>query len=166
MAYGQSKTANILFAKQLNKLYAAEGIQAFSLHPGGIMTNLLQYVPIEEQRAMGFFKEDGTVADIFKNVEQGASTSVYAALAPELDGQGGEYLEDCVINRQVDEDKTKYSGLAPHSMDMKAAERLWTLSEQMVTAKWQNHNIISAMNTNQNEDKSQSYFNNYHFFVV
>ncbi|CAF4045525.1 unnamed protein product [Adineta steineri] len=60
---------------------------------------------------MGFFKEDGTVNDFFKNFEQGASTTVYAALAPELD--------------------VMYSGLAPHAMDMKVAERLWRLSEQM-----------------------------------
>ncbi|CAF1157334.1 unnamed protein product [Adineta steineri] len=73
---------------------------------------------------MGFFKEDGTVNDFFKNVEQGASTTVYAALAPELDGYAGEYLEDCAINREINVDKTKYSGLAPHVMDMKAAERL------------------------------------------
>ncbi len=65
MAYGQSKMANILFAKQLNKLYASKGIQAFSLHPGGIMTNLQKDVPIEEQRAMGFFKEDSTLSDFF-----------------------------------------------------------------------------------------------------
>ncbi|CAF4160188.1 unnamed protein product [Adineta steineri] len=55
---------------------------------------------------MGFFKEDGTVNDFFKNVEQGASTTVYAALAPELDGYAGEYLEDCAINREINVDKT------------------------------------------------------------
>ncbi|CAF5007257.1 unnamed protein product, partial [Rotaria sp. Silwood1] len=69
LAYAQSKTANILFAKQLDKLYASEGIHAYSLHPGGIMTNLQKDVSIEEQRAMGWFKEDGTTVDLFKNVE-------------------------------------------------------------------------------------------------
>jgi NAD(P)-dependent dehydrogenase (short-subunit alcohol dehydrogenase family) len=134
LAYSQSKTANILFAKQLNKLYASEGIQAYSLHPGGILTNLQQHVPIEEQRAMGWYKEDGTLVDLFKNVEQGASTSIYAALAPDLDNHGGEYLEDCAISKGVNPDKT-YWGMAPHSLDMEAAERLWILSEQMVAAK-------------------------------
>lgn len=133
-AYGQSKTANILFAKQFNKLYASEGIQAFALHPGGIITNLLRDVSMEEQRAMGFYKEDGSIIDTFKNVEQGASTTVYAALAPELDGHGGEYLEDCAIHRTINEDKTQYTGLARHANDMQAAERLWTLSEQMVAS--------------------------------
>jgi NAD(P)-dependent dehydrogenase (short-subunit alcohol dehydrogenase family) len=135
LAYGQSKSANILFAMQLNKLYRSEGIQAFALHPGGIMTNLQRHMPIEEQRAFGFFKEDGTVADVFKNLEQGASTSVYAALAPQLDGCGGEYLEDCAISRIVNEHKNEYTGRATHATDMKAAERLWSLSEKLVGAK-------------------------------
>ena len=135
LAYGQSKTANILFAKQLNKLYASEGIQAFALHPGGIMTNLQKHMPIEEQRAFGFFKEDGTINDVFKDVEQGASTSVYAALAPELDGQGEEYLEDCAISRVVNDVQTEYTGRASHATDSAAAERLWALSKEMVAAK-------------------------------
>ncbi|CAF3292678.1 unnamed protein product [Rotaria socialis] len=134
LAYAQSKTANILFAKQLNKLYESEGIQAYSLHPGGILTNLQVHVPIEEQRAMGWFKEDGTPHDLFKTVEQGASTSVYAALAPALDKHGGEYLEDCAISVGIHSDQM-YFGLGLHAVDMEAAERLWKLSEQMVAAK-------------------------------
>jgi NAD(P)-dependent dehydrogenase (short-subunit alcohol dehydrogenase family) len=132
LAYGQSKTANILFALQLNKLYTSEGIQAFALNPGAIMTNLQNVLPIEEQRAMGYFKEDGTLADYFKSVEQGASTSVYAALAPELDG---EYLEDCAVTRLVNDNKTEFMGRAPHAADMNAAEQLWSLSEKMVAEK-------------------------------
>ena len=134
-AYGQSKTANILFAKQFNKLYSSEGIQAYALHPGGIMTNLVKYVPVEEQKAMGWFKEDGTLVDRFKNVEQGASTSVYAALAPELDNHGGEYLENCAVSQGVNTDPTQFWGMGPHAIDMQAAERLWKLSEEMVSSK-------------------------------
>ena len=134
LAYAQSKTANILFAKQLNKLYAAEGIQGYSVHPGGIVTNLQQHVPMEEQRAMGWFKEDGTVHDAFKTPEQGASTTVYAAVAPDLDKHGGAYLEDCAISKGVNLEKT-FWGMGPHAVDMDAAERLWKLSEQMVTSK-------------------------------
>ncbi|CAF1093922.1 unnamed protein product [Adineta ricciae] len=135
VAYGQSKTANILFAKQFNKLYSSEGVQAYALHPGGIMTNLVKYVPVEEQKAMGWFKEDGTLVDRFKNVEQGASTSVYAALAPELDNHGGEYLENCAVSRGVNTDPTQFWGMGPHAIDMEAAERLWKLSEEMVASK-------------------------------
>jgi NAD(P)-dependent dehydrogenase (short-subunit alcohol dehydrogenase family) len=134
-AYGQSKTANILFALQLNKLYMSEGVQAFALNPGAIMTNLQNVLSIDEQRSMGYFKEDGTIADFFKTVEQGASTSVYAAVAPELDGSDGEYLEDCAITRVVNENKTDFRGRSPHAADMKAAERLWALSEEMIAVK-------------------------------
>lgn len=135
LAYGQSKTANILFTMQLNKMYKSEGIQAFALNPGAIMTNLQNVLSIEEQRAMGYFKEDGSLADFFKTVEQGASTSVYAAVAPELDGSDGEYLEDCAITRIVNENKMEFMGRAPHAVDMKAAEKLWILSENMLENK-------------------------------
>ncbi|CAF3612667.1 unnamed protein product [Rotaria sp. Silwood1] len=135
LAYGQSKTANILFAKQFNKLYSSEGIQAYSLHPGGIMTNLGKYVSIEERKAMGWFKEDGTIVDRFKNIEQGASTSVYAALAPELDNHGGEYLENCAISQGVNPDMTTFWGMGAHAVEMESADRLWKLSEQLVAAK-------------------------------
>jgi NAD(P)-dependent dehydrogenase (short-subunit alcohol dehydrogenase family) len=134
LANAQSKTANILFAKQLNKLYASEGIQAYSLQPGGIITNLQQHIPEKQQRAMGWYKEDGTLIDIFKTVKQGASTTVYAALAPDLDKHGGEYLEDCAVSKGVNPDKTAW-GIAPHAADMDAAERLWKLSEEMVATK-------------------------------
>ena len=134
LAYSQSKTAHILFAKQFNKLFASQRIQAYSLHPGGILTNLQQHVPDEERRAMGWFKEDGSLLDIFKNTEQGASTSVYAALSPDLDSHGGEYLEDCAISQGINPERSVW-GLAPHSVDMEAAERLWKLSEQMVASK-------------------------------
>lgn len=134
-AYGQSKTANILFAKQFNKLYSSEGIQAYALHPGGIMTNLIKHVTDDDKKAMGWFKEDGTLQDRFKNVEQGASTSVYAALAPELDGHGGEYLENCAISKGVNTNPKEFWGMGPHSVDMESAERLWKLSEELVSAK-------------------------------
>ncbi|UJR07670.1 hypothetical protein I4U23_011956 [Adineta vaga] len=131
LAYSQSKTANILFAKQLNKIYALQGIHAYSVHPGGIITNLQQNIPEKQQRAMGWYKEDGTLIDVFKTAAQGASTSIYAALAPELDQFGGEHLEDCAISKGINPEKTAW-GIAPHAADMEAAERLWKLSEQMV----------------------------------
>ena len=83
---------------------------------------------------MGWLKEDGTPLDIFKNVEQGASTTVYAALAPELDSHGGEYLEDCAIS-EVNEDSKAFRGMAVHATNMASAERLWKMSEQMVATK-------------------------------
>ena len=134
-AYGQSKTANILFALELNKLYKARGIQAFALNPGAIMTNLQSVLSLEEQKSMGYFKEDGTLADFFKTVEQGAATTVYAALSPELDDPIGEYLEDCAITNVVNDDKSQFVGRATHAADMNAAEQLWILSEKMTREK-------------------------------
>lgn len=132
LAHAQSKTANILFAKQLNKLYQSEGIRAFSLQPGGILTNLKQHIPEQQQRAMGWYRDDGTLIDVFKTIQQGAATIVYAAIAPELNEHGGEYLEDCAISKGVNPEKTAW-GIAPYADDMKAALRLWTLSEQFIS---------------------------------
>lgn len=88
-AHAQSKTANILFAKQFNKLFTSHDIQAFSLNPGGIITKFSQPIPEIEQRAMGWYKADGTLVCIFKTL-----------------ALGGEYLEDCTISQDVNAEKT------------------------------------------------------------
>lgn len=132
-AYAQSKTANILFAKQLNKFYSNEGVQAFSLHPGIIMTNLQRHTPPEELKAFGMLKQDGTISEVCKTIEQGAATSVYAALAPELINHGGEYLEDCSVSRGVNIGEELW-GMGIHSVNMDNANRLWRISEQLVAS--------------------------------
>ncbi|CAF0924950.1 unnamed protein product [Rotaria sordida] len=129
-----SKTANILVAQQFNKLYQSQGIRAYSLQPGGILTNLQQHIPEKEQRAMGWYKDDETLIAIFKTVQLGASTIVYAALTPELDNYSGEYLVDCTISKGINPDKTVL-GIAPHAADMEAVEHLWKLSAQIVSGK-------------------------------
>lgn len=134
-AYAQSKTANILFARQFDKLYASEGIHAYSLHPGVIRTNLGRYVPEEEKRALGWLDNNPALLERLKTVEQGASTTVYAAVAPELDNHGGEYLENCAICQGINPDMNTFWGMGAHSVDMEAAERLWKLSEQMTAEK-------------------------------
>ncbi|CAF1651579.1 unnamed protein product [Rotaria magnacalcarata] len=123
-AYAQRKSANILFAKQFNKSYEKYGIQA----------NLQRHTPVEELRAMGFLKENGTIVDVCKTIEQGASTNVYAALAPELNKHGGEYLEDCTISQGLNVGEG-YWGMGAHILDTNNAERLWKLSEQLVASK-------------------------------
>ena len=135
LSYGQSKTANILFARQFNKLYANEGIHAYSLHPGVIRTNLGKHIPIEEQRALGWLDNNPALLERMKTVEQGASTTVYAAVAPELNQHGGEYLEDCAISKGVNPDANTFWGMGEQSVDMDAAERLWKLSEEWVAKK-------------------------------
>lgn len=117
-AYGQSKSANILMALQLQQILGPRGISAFSLHPGAIFTGLQKHMTREEEIAMGWYKEDGkTPIDIFKDVPQGASTTIYAALHRPLAAKGGSYLEDCHVaettppSRFSKEDAAKLWGL-------------------------------------------------------
>ena len=131
MAYGQSKTANVLFAVGLNQRYAAQGVTANALHPGGIHTNLQKFVPEEEWRALGWIDADGNVNPAFKTVEQGASTSTWAALGSELEQVGGLYLEDCQEAAPWSADKP-YSGYMPYARSPESADRLWQLSTQLI----------------------------------
>lgn len=132
-AYGQAKSANALFSLGLHRRCAADGITANAVHPGGIMTGLQKHLQHAEMRAFGWFKEDGTPHDRFKNPAQGAATSAWAASAPELRGNGGLYLEDC--NQALpSEPGDRISGHAPHIMDTDIAERLWAASEQMLAS--------------------------------
>jgi NAD(P)-dependent dehydrogenase (short-subunit alcohol dehydrogenase family) len=132
-AYGQAKSANALFALGLNDRLAHQGITANAVHPGGIMTGLQKYLPLEEMRAMGWLKADDSPLDIFKTPEQGASTSVWAATAPALTGHGGLYLEDCSRGLPA-LPSNRVSGYSPHIMDGAAAQRLWAESQALLAA--------------------------------
>ena len=132
-AYGQAKSANALMSLGLHLRHGADGITANAVHPGGIMTGLQKFLPLEEMRALGWLKPDDTPLDIFKTPEQGASTSVWAATAPELAGHGGRYLEDC--NEGLPAEPTnRVSGYSPHIMDAAGADRLWGMSQAMLAA--------------------------------
>ncbi|MFL6124495.1 SDR family NAD(P)-dependent oxidoreductase [Actinophytocola sp.] len=127
LAYGQSKTANALFAVHLNSL----GVQAFSLHPGGIITPLQRHLSRQEMVDAGWVDEDGNViAEGFKTPEQGAATQVWAATSPQLAGLGGLYLEDCDVAERI-EAPTMRSGVLDYAVDPAAAARLWALSEEL-----------------------------------
>ena len=130
-AYGQAKSANALFAVQLDALGRESGVRAFAVHPGGILTPLQRHLPLEEQVALGWLNEDGTTKDpsMFKTPEQGAATQVWAATSPQLDGMGGVYLEDCDIAEPTVEGGPR-RGVAQHAIDPEQAERLWTLSAE------------------------------------
>ncbi len=130
-AYAQAKSANALFALHLDQLGEPHGIRAFSVHPGGIKTPLQRHLTMEEQIAMGWYKPDGTLIDIFKTVEQGAATSVWCATSPMLDGMGGVYCEDCDIAPMWAEGMSAYAGVRPHITDGALAAALWRLSEDM-----------------------------------
>src|SRR5436305_6966128 len=101
-AYGQAKTANVLFAVQLDALGQDAGVRAFSVHPGGIRTPLQRHLTMEEMAAAGWIDEQGNViASGFKTPEQGAATQVWAATSPQLVRMGGVYCEDCDIAELV-----------------------------------------------------------------
>ncbi len=129
-AYGQAKTANALFAVHLDRLGADLGVRAFSVHPGGILTPLQRHLPREEMVALGWIDEDGNeIGEGFKDTEQGAATTVWAATSPDLDGLGGVYCEDCDV--AVDSEGRHRVGVAAWASDPEQAARLWTLSEEL-----------------------------------
>jgi len=126
-SYGQAKTANALFAVGFHKRFKDRGITANAVMPGGIMTPLQRHLPLEEQKAMGWIDDNGKVRDGFKTTEQGASTSVWAAVGSELEGIGGLYLEDCAQAGPWTE-AMPWAGVLPHALDPESADRLWALS--------------------------------------
>jgi NAD(P)-dependent dehydrogenase (short-subunit alcohol dehydrogenase family) len=127
-AYGQAKTANVLFAVELDRLGADAGVRAFALHPGGILTPLQRHLPTEEMVALGWIAEDGTPLVQFKTPEQGAATQTWAATSPRLADEGGVYLEDCEVAEVSTDDAP---GVRPYAVDPESARRLWTLSASL-----------------------------------
>lgn len=134
IAYGQSKTANILFSVELDRRAADDGIRAFSLHPGQILTNLARHLSNEEIAGFDALDEHGNpIVDPdkgMKSPEQGAATSVWAATTPLLNDKGGLYLEDCNIAPLYSGDAAR-KGVAPYAIDPDLAARLWDLSERL-----------------------------------
>jgi NAD(P)-dependent dehydrogenase (short-subunit alcohol dehydrogenase family) len=132
-AYGQAKTADSLFAVELDRLGAPFGVRAFAAHPGGIMTPLQRYLPREEMIAAGWMTEDGVVNERFKSPKQGAATSTWAATSPQLEGMGGVYCEDADIAEPTDPDSptARIAGVDAHAIDPGEAERLWAYSVEL-----------------------------------
>lgn len=131
-AYGQAKTANVLFAVQLDALASDRGVRAFSLHPGGILTPLQRHIPLAEQIERGWRNADGSVSDqvTFKTPEQGAATQVWAATSPQLAKLGGVYLEDCDV-AEVAEEGEDDRGVRAYAIDEHQAARLWEFSAEL-----------------------------------
>ena len=129
IAYGQSKTANVLFALGLDRRGAPHGVRAFSLHPGAILdTDLSRSMSDEEKRAI---VERVRALTQFKTIPQGAATSVWCATNEVLveRGLGGVYCEDCDVAQAVTADSPSGTGVRPWAIDPELAERLWTASE-------------------------------------
>ncbi|MQY09852.1 SDR family NAD(P)-dependent oxidoreductase [Actinomadura macrotermitis] len=131
LAYAQSKTANALFAVHLDRLGAADGLRAFAVHPGSILTPLQRHIPRDEQIAQGWMTPDGRPAAGFKSPAQGAATAVWAATSPLLDDHGGAYCQDCDIAEPAETDDMLVGGVKPWAVDPAAAARLWDLSSEL-----------------------------------
>jgi NAD(P)-dependent dehydrogenase (short-subunit alcohol dehydrogenase family) len=135
LAYGQSKTANILFAVEATRRWAGDGITANAVHPGAIAeTNLSRHMDRDE---LATLRQSGTFR--FKTIEQGAATSVLVAASPQLEGIGGRYFEDCNEAQILTGDPADQTGpgsyrpiedggVADYALDSDNARRLWELS--------------------------------------
>lgn len=124
IAYGQSKTANALFALALDARGEGHGVRVFSVHPGAVTTDLARYVPEEELRVLRVANPRN-----YKMPAEGAATSIWCATSSRLDGLGGVYCEDVDIAEPLPADSKEPRGIRPWAMDRDLAERLWTRSE-------------------------------------
>lgn len=134
LAYGQSKTANILFAVGLEKRFGGKGIHAYALHPGAIHTNLARHMTETDMTALRerirkAAEASGEQPTPFKTIPQGAATTCWVATAEELEGRGGLYAEDCNV-AEVD-DARATGGVRAYALDKDETERLWALSEEL-----------------------------------
>ncbi|MGV9724213.1 SDR family NAD(P)-dependent oxidoreductase [Nocardia beijingensis] len=128
-AYGQSKTANVLFAVEATRRWAEDGITVNALMPGGIRTNLQRHVSEEDLERL---RAAAGGASVWKTPQQGAATSVLVAASPLLDGVGGRYFEDC--NEAVVGVLSARNGVAEYALDPEAAARLWQVSSETLAA--------------------------------
>jgi NAD(P)-dependent dehydrogenase (short-subunit alcohol dehydrogenase family) len=125
VAYGQSKTANVLFAVEVDRRYQRDGIRAFALHPGAIVETDLgrHYDPEEVKLVIERARRIGS----FKTVEQGAATTIWCATSPQLADRGGVYCENCDVAAVKTEGD---DGVRPYAIDPETAQRLWAWSER------------------------------------
>lgn len=142
VAYGQSKSANALFAVALDAVGERHNLRSFSVHPGGVITDLIRYMSIEEVRANSVLDEHGRpIIDPLRNMktpEQGAATSVWCATSSQLQGLGGVYCEDCDIAVPVPGDSEELHGVRPWAINRDFADRLWWLSEKLTGISFPN----------------------------
>lgn len=124
VAYGQSKTANALFALALDARGEADRVRAFSVHPGAIVTDLMRFMPEDEQH-----EAVEATRSTLKSVEQGAATTIWCATSAQLDGMGGVYCEDVDVAEAVSGDSSSPRGVRPWATDPALAEQLWIMSE-------------------------------------
>ena len=135
ISYGQSKTANILFSVGLTKRYADEGIVSNAVMPGGILTNIQRNVNKDDWIKKGWIDKNGNLIFKLKTVEAGASTTVWAAVSPDLENKGGLYFENCTISKEAASEQEIFKnmfGYLAYAMDEQNADRLWSLSQDLL----------------------------------
>jgi NAD(P)-dependent dehydrogenase (short-subunit alcohol dehydrogenase family) len=132
VAYGRSKTANILFAVEFDRRHKDRGVRATAVHPGTIQTELSRFMtPEVTQRLFDRLGAPaGAPAFEFKTIPQGAATSVWAGAVAEADAVGGRYCEDCHVAGIVDAPGLR-GGVQPYALDADRARALWAKSEAM-----------------------------------
>jgi NAD(P)-dependent dehydrogenase (short-subunit alcohol dehydrogenase family) len=136
VAYGRSKTANILFAVEFDLRHKASGVRATAVHPGGIQTELSRHIGEEGlkqlmERVNAQTRAAGEPDFKFKTIPQGAATSVWAGAVAEADDVGGRYCEDCHV-AEIEPNVTKRAGVKPYALNPETAKALWAKSEEMV----------------------------------
>ncbi|CAG9948806.1 unnamed protein product [Clonostachys rosea f. rosea IK726] len=130
MAYGSSKTANLWTSNEIDRRYGSQGIHAWAVQPGFTQTDLYRHMGEE---GLNGLLSDPYMASIFKTTAQGAATTVWAAVAAELEGKGGGYAEDCQLAGPWDPNSHPVGpGTAPWAFDTDKAARLWDLSVKVL----------------------------------
>lgn len=135
VAYGRSKTANVLFAVEFDRRHKSRGVRATAVHPGGIMTELGRHMTAELRQRMldsvTASQPPGSPAFQWKTIPQGAATSVWAAIVAPADAVGAHYCEDCHV-ADITKDANIRVGVRPYALDPEHAKALWAKSEEMV----------------------------------
>lgn len=138
-AYGRSKTANVLFAVEFDRRHRQRGIRATAVHPGGIRTELTRHMDeaalqkrIDEVNEQN--KAAGKPLFQWKTIEQGAATTVWAAVVADANEVGGRYCENCHVGEWVTDESlgAVSEGVRPYALDPERAKALWAMSEKMV----------------------------------
>ncbi|MEA2730991.1 MAG: hypothetical protein QOF70_5466, partial [Acetobacteraceae bacterium] len=142
IAYGRSKTANILFAVEFDLRHRARGVRATALHPGGIKTELDRHMAPGEleatvERINAQLAAEGRPNFQFKTIPQGAATSVWSAFVAPAEEVGGRYSEDCQVSQVTEGLVSPVSpGVRPYALDPEHAKALWAKSEEMVAERF------------------------------
>ena len=135
VAYGRSKTANVLFAVEFDRRHRERGIRATAVHPGGIQTELGRHMSVEAQRALMASIAASRPKDAppfqYKSVAQGAATTVWASTVALADEIGARYCEDCHVAEVIDDPAVR-GGVRSYALDEERAGALWSKSEELI----------------------------------